>query len=105
MSIRLALWVVIIGCIVLAMWLSPGLIRFWPFSAAEFVQLITPLVLVSLFIERTLEVFLTPWRAEGSEKINRKVKKLAATPGIKPGNEEIENARDSLVVYKSETQR
>lgn len=105
MSIRVPLWVVIIGGIVLAALLRPGLIRFWPFSAAEFVQLITPLVLVSLFIERTLEVFLTAWRAPGSDKINRQVKRLAAAPGVKAGNEEVEDARDELVAYKSETQR
>jgi hypothetical protein len=61
---------VVIAAIVLVAVSHPGLIRFWPFSAGEFVQLLTPLFLVSLFIERALEVFVTSWRGEESDKID-----------------------------------
>ena len=45
-----------VAAVVLVAVLRPGLIRFWPFSVTDFVQLMTPLILVSLFIERALEV-------------------------------------------------
>jgi hypothetical protein len=55
---------------------APGLIRFWPFSAAEFVQLVTPLFMISLFIERTLEVFVTSWRGPEAAIRERKINAL-----------------------------
>ena len=68
----LALMVIIlvaVGTLVAVALSRPGLIRFWPFSMGDFVQLVTPLFLVSLFIERALEVFVTSWRGEDTDKI------------------------------------
>ncbi len=59
----------IIASAVLVIFLNPRLVRFWPFTAGEFVQLIAPLVLVALFIERALEVFITSWRAPESKTL------------------------------------
>ena len=43
---------------------NPALLSFRAFTATEFVSQMLPLVMVSLFIERVLEVFLTSWRAQ-----------------------------------------
>jgi hypothetical protein len=57
------------------------------------VQLLTPLFLVSLFIERALEVFVTSWRGEESDKIDIAVatakrqlpqQPVAARPPVQP---------------------
>lgn len=53
---------------------QPSLVRFWAFTPADFVQLVTPLFLIALFIERVLEVFLTSWRAGESKKLQLAVK-------------------------------
>lgn len=65
-------------CIVIALFAAriTDVIRFTSFSAEEFVQLITPLFLIALFIERVLEVFISSWRAPGTEKLERDVKEV-----------------------------
>jgi len=104
---RTAALLIIVGCPVVTLWLKPGLVRFGQFSAGEFVQLLTPLVLVALFIERALEVFLTPWRAKGSAIISTAVKSHAARVAAKEGAAQpaLEKAQTDLMQYKSETQK
>ena len=41
---------------------NPGQLSFRPFTLTEFLQLVSPLMMVALFIERVLEVFLASWR-------------------------------------------
>jgi hypothetical protein len=93
--------------IVLSVWREPGLIRFWPFSAGEFVQLITPLVLVALFIERALEVFLTAWRGKGSANIGLEIKnaKSRLAQGEAGAKTDLQNSERTHTDYKSDTQR
>ena len=57
-------------CIVVALVTSRNtdIVRFTSFSAGEFVQLITPLFLVALFIERVIEVFISGWRSPEREE-------------------------------------
>jgi hypothetical protein len=43
---------------------NPGFLSFRLFSAGEFVGHMLPLLMVALFIERALEVFLNGWRAK-----------------------------------------
>lgn len=85
-------------------WLKPGLVRFWPFTVGDFLQLITPLFLVALFIERVLEVFLTSWRAAESKKLE-----LAAKREVRDAtNDDAKTAEEpetALADYKSRTQR
>jgi hypothetical protein len=45
---------------------NPRLVSFRAFGASEFAQLMLPLLMLSLFIERVLEVFLTSWRVHRS---------------------------------------
>jgi hypothetical protein len=79
---------------------NPGLVRFWPFTSGEFLQLITPLFLVSLFIERALEVLLTPWRAEGSERLQGDLRAASKADGpLKAATAQ------KLIAHRSTTQR
>lgn len=63
------LGVFVVGALVLVALGSPGLVRFWRFTPAEFVQLVTPPVLMALLIERALEVFLTSWRGAEAARL------------------------------------
>lgn len=93
--------------IVLTVWREPGLIRFWPFTAGEFVQLLTPLVLVALFIERALEVFLTAWRGKGSANIALEIQsaKTRLSHGESEAKADLQYSEKTHTEYKSDTQR
>src|SRR5262249_15796097 len=73
---RLPLYLAVFGGIAMMAINSPGLITFWPFSPTEFLQRITPLFLISLFIERALEVFVTAWRGPEANIRDQKIKSL-----------------------------
>ena len=81
---------------------NPGLVRFKPFGIADFLQLVTSLLLVALFIERVLEVFLTSWRGEAAARLKREADTAAnaSTPEARPSEPE-----HRLVQYKAQTQR
>lgn len=85
---------------------APGPIRFGQFSAAQFTQQLTPLFLVALLIERSLEVFLTTLRGPEAANLQRKVDKAtqfaAADPTQLP---KVQEAQDALATYKSVTQQ
>jgi hypothetical protein len=114
--VTLALFLVVLVSVVLVAVLNPGLVRFWPMSSGEFVQTIAPLFLVSLFIERVLEVFLTTWRGPDAAAQAQKVKKAkdaakhahAASEAahlISHLQAEAGKEEDTLVDYKAKTQR
>lgn len=46
---------------------------------AKIFQLLTSLFIVSLFLERSLEVFITTWRGPTSEKLNNKIQEYLST--------------------------
>lgn len=93
--------------IFLTVWRDPGLIRFWPFSAGEFVQQITPLVLISLFIERALEVFLTAWRGKDSANLALAIQgaKTRLAGGYAAALADLQSGEKLHNDYKSDTQR
>lgn len=75
-----------------------AILQFWPLDgAADFMQRVTPLFIVALFVERALEVFITAWRGK-EEQVRKAMRKTTlgqATPE--------ENTQ--LIEYKCETQR
>jgi hypothetical protein len=98
----MAVVLVAIASSALVAWLNPGLVRFWPFTVPDFVQLVTPIVLVALFIERVLEVFLTSWRAQEARQLSTAAKAAqhaATEPGVVP------EVNKQLIAYRSRTQR
>ena len=60
--------VVLVASLLAVAVFTPGLIPFAPITLTDVVNVITPLFLVALFIERGLEVFLTSWRAGESKR-------------------------------------
>jgi hypothetical protein len=102
-----ALALVALASLVLVAMLSPGLIRFWPFSLSDFVQIMTPLVLVSLFIERALEVFVASWRGEETDKIEVAIDTTNAQKkaGVAEAEENLMARQLDLARYKAGTRR
>jgi hypothetical protein len=70
--------------------LEPQGLRFGLFDIASVFKLLAVLFIIALFQERALDVFLTLFRASESEKLQRKIDKLAAI-GDSPELEETEN--------------
>src|SRR5262245_12296940 len=60
---EISLYLTVVGALLMTAFYAPGLIRFWSFSVTEIVHRIAPLFLISLFIARGLEVFVTAWCA------------------------------------------
>jgi len=103
---QVPLYLTILGGLAATAVYAPGLIRFWPFSAAEFVQRMVPLFLISLFIERALEVFVTTWR--GPEAAIRDHKIKALRKGVEQGTstpEDLAKACEDRERCKSKVQR
>ena len=65
--------VVILAILALPAFLFPNSLTFKPFGFNEVSQLLTFLVLVSLFLERSLEVFISTWRHPREEEIDNDI--------------------------------
>jgi hypothetical protein len=97
-SITIVLLLVAAVAAVLAVFSGPKALAFWPLeNASDFLQRITPLFLVALFVERALEVFMTAWRGQGEKQLKVKSRHVAADG---------KQAADlDLTLYKTDTQR
>lgn len=67
---------VVVGIVVAR---NPALVRFWPFTAGEFVQAVTPLLLVALFVERALEIVIGGLYGGAEAELKQQVKKKEKT--------------------------
>jgi len=65
--------VFILAILALPAFLFPNSLTFKPFGFDDVSQLLTFLVLVSLFLERSLEVFISTWRLPREEKIDNDI--------------------------------
>jgi hypothetical protein len=97
-----ALTIVVVVVVVSLLFLitqNPRLILFQLFSVGEFTQEIAPLLLIALFIERTVEVMITPWRA-GESKIRQ-----LAVDAAKSQKQAVEATQKHLAEWRSDTQK
>jgi hypothetical protein len=65
--------VLVVGIIFLSALLFPNSVTFRTFGFNEVSQLLTLLVLVSLFLERALEVFINTWRLPRQEELENEI--------------------------------
>jgi len=98
-------WILIVAALVVAMAAAswPEL-RFAKLDAGDFGSRFGGLLLFSLMIERTVEVFLTIWRGEESNKKEAEVQRLVST-GMPPTDPTLKTAQNNLLEYKAETLR
>jgi len=118
---QLVPWLLIAAALSLPLWLTPEPVVFKDFGTTEVAQLLTSLLLVALFLERALEVFVTTWRGPGAAELDRQVRQCAdqkAQLEQRPEaqREALQSARDAAMAalehaeqeksqYKSQTQR
>src|SRR4051794_40945458 len=49
-------------------------LEFWPLEGPQdFIQRLTPVLVVTIFIERALEVFISAWRGSGERRLKARV--------------------------------
>lgn len=98
-------WILIGGAIgvacIAANW--PGL-RFAKLDGGEFMSHLGALLVFALLIERTVEVFLTIWRAEEAKQREAEVQRLV-TAGAIATDPALVAAHDRMLEYRAETQR
>lgn len=95
-----------IGALLILYWLNPAVIPFKNYSVPDFTQQLTPLVLVALFIERSLEIFLTVWRGGKEATLQRDVDKATALPDSDTTKiQSLHAAKDALTNYRIATQQ
>ena len=97
--------VVAFSCMALALWMRPMNFREFPMEAL--LALFTKLVAIALFIERTVEVLLAPWRGLGSHRMSARVKQAKAKldNGETASAVEMSSAENELREYKGETKQ
>lgn len=93
------------ACMVLTVWMRPMSFKEFPMEAL--LALFAKLIAVALFIERTVEVLLTPWRGLGSYRMTARVKQAKASldSGASDSLTEMSNAEKELREYKGETKQ
>ena len=79
-------------------------LRFAKLESGDFASRLAALFLFALLIERTVEVFLTIWRAEDANKKQAEVQRLLST-GKDAMDPAVKSAQDALIEYRAETLR
>jgi hypothetical protein len=83
-------------------------LAFKPFNVDEIIGNLTALFLISVFLERALEVFLTSWRDGGRRKLEHEIAHAVAEAKAAPSAEAerlVRQARHALHLYKAQTAR
>jgi len=81
--------------------MHPEVITLADYTVSDYVELMTPFLLVALFIERALEVFLTVWRGPKSAEMEHDLK---FQKGKKGGADAGKTEERKLLAYKQGTQ-
>ena len=91
-------------CMVLTLWTRPMSFKELPMEAL--LTLFAKLIAIALFIERTVEVLLTPWRGLESHRMTARVKqaKAKADKG-EVDSVALSNAEEELTEFKGHTRR
>jgi hypothetical protein len=106
-SVKWVAGIICVAGVILAVLTRSEMVQFWSFSVEDVVRLLTPLVLTALFIERALEVFLTPWRGEQADHIADQVERARKSMerGQTESREDLSRAQTELIAYKAETRQ
>ena len=96
---------VAVTCMALALWMQP--MSFRDFRMEALLELFAKLIAIALFIERTVEVLLAPWRGLGYHRMTAQVKQAKAKldNGEAGSAEELSSADSELREYKGETKQ
>ena len=103
------------GVLIVYIGINARSLNFNPVSADFIIGLLTPLFVISLFLERAQEVFIKTWRGMGREKIvldknlASRERDLAVANkdllGVQTASAKFDQAEKNLSDYKSQTRR
>src|SRR5262249_43350785 len=93
--------VILVGALVAAPWQT---LRFSHLTPGGLPTRFASLFFFALLIERTVEVFLTIWRGEESNKKQAAVQRLIAA-GRQPTDNDLQAAQNALIEFRADTQR
>jgi hypothetical protein len=109
MKLKIIHLVLIAIALSLPLWLTPGSLTVKPFGPADVSRLLAFPLLVALFLERALEVFVNTWRDPQAEKLDLEVKdaqaKLTAAPADGSAISAVKTASQKQIDYRSDTRR
>ncbi len=108
-QIRRFLWFVIAAAIASGIFFTADLLRFTLLEDAQtVVSILAPLVLYSLFVERTAEVYLTLWRGKEADELQllvdqeeKRITKLKPTKTKPVDRSELDRLERKLTSYKA----
>ncbi len=91
-------------------WMRSDALAFGMFGPSDVVKLLTPLVLASAFIERAVEVIISPWRDSEADRLTTQLHavRVVSTAGDEPTADRVSNivaAKHALTDYRGQTQR
>ena len=94
-----------ISGVILALWLKPINVSFREFPKENVIGLLSGLVVIALFVERAVEVFLTPLRGTTCQKMTRdlKLKRGKVDKENPESASELKKAEYELLDYKGQT--
>jgi hypothetical protein len=108
----LASWWLLIVLIILAaagsaagaLWLSPQ-IRFLSGKDLDLARALTPLAMAAIFIERAVEVLVSPWREADAATLENAVKAAAAASASPATDSDVQDLKDDLNQYRGTTKQ
>ena len=98
-------WILIACALVVALFAAslPAL-QFAKLDGGQFISHLGALLVFALVIERTVEVFLTIWRAEEAYKREAEVQRLISS-GVGATDPALKQAQEKMIEYRTQTQR
>ena len=102
-------WLLIALALSLPLWLTPNSLTVTKFTPADVSRLLTFPLLVALFLERALEVFVNTWRSPQADLLDLQLKqakeKLTSTPTDTAALNTVSAVPEALLTYRAETRR
>jgi hypothetical protein len=91
-------------------WLKTQALVFASFGPSDVLNRLTPLILTAGFIERSVEVLISPWRDPDANRLNTAVATASKAAETDPATkaqklQDVAKAADTLTDFKGQTQR
>jgi len=115
-TVHVFLVLILVFLLSMSFWVSPAALAIKTMSATDVISMLSSFFLIALILERSLEVFITTWRAEESDKLDLEIQnlkdKVSQLESKNATSDELDPLRDNLkktiyvqTNYRSQTQR
>lgn len=82
--------------------LSPGALQYQPDALTKLPSTFGYLVLIAIFVERAIEVFLSTWRSQDADVLDRAIEKLEKIIAAEQDTSKLENLHADLNIKQDE---